>query len=230
MGCNAMPHGSTSVTKDEAYDSVDESEGHGESEGYDESEVEHPVDFDKDEYEKDDLTEESLQRGAVFGHSSIAANPSTYQYREGYEPPYQPDATYQPPGHPSPYGNKHKYQDTDDLDEALKQLDYVKWLITEHASQMKKSSHGSKCPPQPYPSQGDGKTCQPRLWKKCNCISPAKYSDEGRGNCNLGAAKPDIKVWCYVDPRNGDPADVCPDSKPSKTKYGFYWSRFACIT
>merc|ERR1712080_638371 len=118
--------------------------------------------------------------------------------------------------------SKYRYENADDLGEALKHLDYVRWLIAQHADFMQEH----KCVNDAW----NRKSCQPEVWKNCFCASPAKYSDEGRGNCNLGATKPDLKVWCYVDPHNGDPAKVCPDSKPSKSKPGYYWSRFACIT
>lgn len=39
-----------------------------------------------------------------------------------------------------------------------------------------------------------------------------------------------VKVWCYVDPKEGNPTDLCPDALPSKNKPGYFWSRIACIT
>jgi len=74
------------------------------------------------------------------------------------------------------------------------------------------------------------KACDPAKWSKCSCLSPATFTDEGRGNCNLGATKMDIKVWCYVENKYGDPEKICPDAKASNSKQGYYWSRFACIT
>ena len=64
--------------------------------------------------------------------------------------------------------------------------------------------------------------------KNCQCISPAMYTEDGRGNCNVGALKPDLRVWCYLDANTG-PA-LCPDSIKSATKGGLLWSRLACIT
>jgi hypothetical protein len=81
-----------------------------------------------------------------------------------------------------------------------------------------------------YQTCSDNDPCDLAKWKKCTCITPAAYDNEGRGNCNLGATKLDTKVWCYVDPRQGDAKLLCPDAQPSPTKPGYFWSRFACIT
>merc|ERR1711973_42386 len=72
--------------------------------------------------------------------------------------------------------------------------------------------------------------CDLDFYKKCTCLTPAAYTDNGRGNCNVGASKMDLRVWCYVDPEHGDPEHVCPDALPSTSKPGYYWSRIACIT
>ncbi len=61
-------------------------------------------------------------------------------------------------------------------------------------------------------------------------MSPAVYTPDGRGNCNLGVTKPDKQVWCYVNESHGHPLKVCPDSRESSSRPGLYWSRFACIT
>ena len=61
-------------------------------------------------------------------------------------------------------------------------------------------------------------------------MSPATYSNDGRGNCNVGVTQEDLQAWCYVDDSYGNPANVCPDAKMSESKPGYYWSRFACIT
>ena len=37
-------------------------------------------------------------------------------------------------------------------------------------------------------------TCDLTAWPKCQCVSPATYSDDGRGNCNVGAMKIDLQV------------------------------------
>lgn len=79
---------------------------------------------------------------------------------------------------------------------------------------------GSHCP----------KVCDLTAYPACSCLHPAAFTKDGRGNCNVGSLKPDLQVWCYVDPDKGDPRMVCPDSKKSTTKKGYYWSRFACIT
>lgn len=72
--------------------------------------------------------------------------------------------------------------------------------------------------------------CDPRRYKTCTCIDPPVYTEEGRGNCNVGSTKLDQKVWCYVNPNYGSPLDVCPDTQVSEVKDGYFWSRFACIT
>lgn len=268
--CYGKPHEST-VSSNEDQD-----------EGYAEVEEENDINID-------DESGDILERGAVYGHSTIAANPATdmatgnknpfkieyadhtfntgfqgsaqghdkphysmdifHNSASAYKPPYDQMFPYPhqrqegfhlptvPHQHSSGKYNQHstgKYaqQNGDDLREALEHLDYVKWLVAGHASYMKANGcSGSAESKGIYQSFTDqAKSCQPQMWKKCNCMSPATYSDEGRGNCNLGATKSDLKVWCYVDDNNGDPATVCPDSKPSKSKPGYYWSRMACIT
>ncbi len=72
--------------------------------------------------------------------------------------------------------------------------------------------------------------CDFTRFKKCTCMSPAVYTPDGRGNCNLGVTKPDKQVWCYVNESHGHPLKVCPDSRESSSRPGLYWSRFACIT
>jgi len=85
-------------------------------------------------------------------------------------------------------------------------------------------------PPYPgFPPHCPNK-CDLDLYKKCTCLSPAAYTKDGRGNCNVGASKFDLRVWCYVDPKHGNPEAICPDALPSKSKKGYYWSRIACIT
>lgn len=124
--------------------------------------------------------------------------------------------------------------DYDDL------IDYVKPAIGKGIRQLEKlletlylvkdlvhdAPKKTKCPKPDYGHE----SCDPAKWSKCNCLSPATFTDEGRGNCNLGATKMDLKVWCYVENKYGNPEEVCPDSKPSKSKPGYFWSRFACIT
>jgi len=107
------------------------------------------------------------------------------------------------------------------LEKLLETLHLVKDLVNDAPKH--------KCPKPDYVS-GHKKACDPKKWSKCNCLSPPTYTDDGRGNCNLGAIKTETKVWCYVENKYGDPQKVCPDSKPSKSKPGYYWSRFACIT
>lgn len=87
-----------------------------------------------------------------------------------------------------------------------------------------KVSLPNNCPAPPRPN------CDPRQYSLCQCVNPAKYSPEGFGNCNFGSSKADKKVWCYVDPRNGDPRHVCPDAIASLSQPGWYWSRIACLT
>lgn len=87
-------------------------------------------------------------------------------------------------------------------------------------------------PPYPFPPppRKCPNMCDLDLYKKCTCLTPATYTKDGRGNCNVGASKLDLRVWCYVDESNGSPQKVCPDALPSKSKPGFFWSRIACIT
>jgi len=63
---------------------------------------------------------------------------------------------------------------------------------------------GMKIDPLRRPAQCP-QTCDLTAWPKCQCVSPATYSDDGRGNCNVGAMKIDLQVWCYVDPSIGNP-------------------------
>ena len=36
--------------------------------------------------------------------------------------------------------------------------------------------------------------CDLKAWPRCQCLSPATYSDDGRGNCNVGAMNIDLQV------------------------------------
>merc|ERR1711874_266821 len=74
------------------------------------------------------------------------------------------------------------------------------------------------------------KVCDLTAYPDCSCLHPAAFTKDGRGNCNVGSIKPDLQVWCYVDPDKGNPEVVCPDAKKSSSKKGYYWSRYACIT
>jgi len=73
-------------------------------------------------------------------------------------------------------------------------------------------------------------TCDLEAFRRCSCLHPASYTKDGRGNCNVGASKLDLRPWCYIDPSNGPPEKVCPDAKLSNNKKGYFWSRVACIT
>jgi len=73
-------------------------------------------------------------------------------------------------------------------------------------------------------------TCDLEAFRRCSCLHPASYTADGRGNCNVGASKLDLRPWCYIDPSNGHPEKVCPDAKLSNNRKGFFWSRVACIT
>ena len=77
---------------------------------------------------------------------------------------------------------------------------------------------------------GGGNNCDLSAFPDCTCANPAEFTQDGRGNCNLGVTKPDLQVWCYVDPNFGHPTHVCPDARESSSRPGSYWSRFACIT
>ena len=37
-------------------------------------------------------------------------------------------------------------------------------------------------------------TCDLKAWPRCQCLSPATYSDDGRGNCNVGAMNNDLQA------------------------------------
>jgi len=74
------------------------------------------------------------------------------------------------------------------------------------------------------------KTCDLEAFRACSCMHPATYSKDGRGNCNVGASKLDLRPWCYVDESQGPPGKVCPDARRSNTRPGYWWSRVACIT
>jgi len=77
---------------------------------------------------------------------------------------------------------------------------------------------------------GGGNNCDLSSFPDCTCANPAEFTQDGRGNCNLGVTKPDLQVWCYVDPNFGHPTQVCPDARESSSRPGWFWSRFACIT
>ena len=97
--------------------------------------------------------------------------------------------------------------------------------------------------PKPKPQVCDPHEAYSRLdgmikhWPDCQCISPAQFSRDGFGNCNVGSAKDDQRPWCYISVQGGfgipeldlSPPRVCPDQTPSESFPGDYWSRFACI-
>jgi len=97
--------------------------------------------------------------------------------------------------------------------------------------------------PKPKPQVCDPHEVYSRLdgminhWPDCQCISPAQFSRDGFGNCNVGSAKDDQRPWCYISVQGGfgipeldlSPPRVCPDQTPSESFPGDYWSRFACI-
>merc|ERR550519_2192920 len=89
---------------------------------------------------------------------------------------------------------------------------------------------GGYPPFMPPPPPSCPKVCDLTAYPDCTCLHPAAFTKDGRGNCNVGSLKPDLQVWCYINPDKGDPRNVCPDAKKSTTKKGYYWSRFACIT
>jgi len=86
-------------------------------------------------------------------------------------------------------------------------------------------------PPGPFPPMCPD-VCDLSMFKKCTCLTPATFTKDGRGNCNVGASKMDLRVWCYINVKamHGHPEQICPDAIPSKSKKGYYWSRIACIT
>jgi len=71
-------------------------------------------------------------------------------------------------------------------------------------------------------------TCDVSAWPHCQCLDRygEMFTEDGRGNCNVGATKQDRQVWCFVDPL----LSKCPDTRESSKFKGRYWSRFACIT
>merc|ERR1712002_1223839 len=94
---------------------------------------------------------------------------------------------------------------------------------------LKKASAASVYPPFLPPLCPD--VCDLSRFKKCTCLTPATFTKDGRGNCNVGASKMDLRVWCYIDTQvKGRPDQFCPDAIPSKSKKGLFWSRIACIT
>jgi len=134
------------------------------------------------------------------------------------------------------YPNEETYHKKEDQQVSLETLKSVLTPLLddlvvkfEHVvkSQLEAHIKSQKCPKRYHSDQG---SCDPSKWSKCTCLSPAEFTDDGRGNCNLGAIKADTQVWCYVEDSHGDPAKLCPDSKPSNSKHGYYWSRYACIT
>ncbi|CAB4067468.1 unnamed protein product [Lepeophtheirus salmonis] len=138
------------------------------------------------------------ERGAVYGHSPIAANPkdrfmeplSLSNSNNDYliEPP-SPTFLNSPPMDTTFRGSSPSLDPVVGLDH----LDYIAELLEN------------------YPTCGD--SCDVSRWKGCTCAYPATYSEDGRGNCNVGSTKPDLKVWCYVDSSRGDPLQLCPDAK-----------------
>ena len=209
--------------------------------------------------EESSLSEEDLARAAVHGHHSLAANPAR-KYPAPPLPPFlsshpgskpaviYDSETYEPVDDyvavsNEEYPEKPRYESEEyrpqvDYDEPIV---YLKPDLDKIINDLEKLFEGlhlikdvlnkpNKCPKVPEYAPVAKHTCDPKKWNKCNCLSPATFTDEGRGNCNLGATKMDLKVWCYVEDKNGNPESVCPDSKPSKSKPGYYWSRFACIT
>jgi len=189
---------------------------------------------------KEDLT----GRAAVHGHIKVAAGSGDYRHAPPpypYKPPkYNSEPHYHDTyedssavsdyykdnqhssgkeNHPYPYGGyKAPAQD-------LVSLHTLKDILADLLEDFLHDFKSHKCPK--YIQEDK---CDLDKWSKCTCISPAEFTDEGRGNCNLGAIKSDKQVWCYVEDRHGDPTKICPDAKQSNSKPGYYWSRFACIT
>jgi len=172
--------------------------------------------------------------------------PDVYDKPDDYDVGYDKvddhyDTTYEEKK--KPYKVDHHYPEDDDYESgygAEHPIDYVKPAIDKGLRQLEKlletlylikdlvGAPPPKCPkPKVYPKEN---SCDPTKWSKCNCLAPATFTEEGRGNCNLGATKMDLQVWCYVENQYGNPEKICPDAKPSKSKPGYYWSRFACIT
>merc|ERR1711874_659397 len=103
-------------------------------------------------------------------------------------------------------------------------LDYLLMMEQEQQQQQQQNPLLSTTP------RDCPKVCDLTAYPDCSCLHPAAFTKDGRGNCNVGSIKPDLQVWCYVDPDKGHPEVVCPDAKSSSSKKGYYWSRYACIT
>jgi len=202
--------------------------------------------------------EGKLGRGADFGHPRIpGANTGyrspPYPYKQdNYAPPHSPqypieyhhDPIY--PIEETYYESEVKYNKNEDKyhhigdtyhkndehyldqhDDRQVSIQELKSILSQLLDDFLHKFKAYKCPKKHHSDQG---SCDPSKWSKCTCVSPAEFTDDGRGNCNLGAIKADTQVWCYVEDKHGDPAKSCPDSKHSNSKPGYYWSRYACIT
>lgn len=211
-----------------------------------------------EELEYVETTEESLEgklgRGADFGHPRIPGANSGYRahpypYKQDqyahqdhhvpiiypieephYERPhYESDDKYSQnddkyyPNDETYHKNDDHYIDRDQLVSVRELKSILSHLLDDFLHKFK----SYKCSKDRHSNKG---ACDTSKWSKCTCVSPALFTDDGRGNCNLGAIKADTQVWCYVEDKHGDPAKICPDSKHSNSKQGYYWSRYACIT
>ena len=62
---------------------------------------------------------------------------------------------------------------------------FLRFLLENYPSR-------TQCPGVWGPGVGAGSNpCDFTRWRRCQCNSPAVFTDDGRGNCNLGSTKAD---------------------------------------
>jgi len=188
-----------------------------------------------DPYKKEHYKKKQEPQKKIYHDAPFQKLPFHIPYPHNHQEAYHKESYHNGPYKGGPY------QEDDDDNYILNEHDLVSLHDLKAVLVDIFESHLAKyvqCPQTPYtgeprhyksPPSAPAK-CEPSQWSKCTCKSPAEFSVDGRGNCNLGATKSETKVWCYVEDKLGDPAYICPDSKPSNSKPGYYWSRYACIT
>eukprot|EP00094_Tigriopus_californicus_P009449 TCALIF_09112-PA protein Name:"Protein of unknown function" AED:0.15 eAED:0.23 QI:0/-1/0/1/-1/1/1/0/239 len=179
----------------------------------------------------DDLFGRAAGQGQSKISTSDDSKPTGRQYGGAIRPPFPgmggPSVGYpaqQPENHQGGYGSGPTGPTGDissiNPDVALEFLYHVSRAVQTFPRSLK--TPGGEAP--------SGGSCDLKSYKHCTCVSPAVFTKDGRGNCNLGVTKPDQRVWCYVSHDYGHPQSVCPDATASKAAPGQFWSRFACIT
>ena len=179
--------------------------------------------------DEDTFLDGLLARAAsTLGQSSLASQSNAQQDEpasfksasppSGSPPPWFSNApsTHSSPGATPVQPDQQQQQSAAgivrDPERGLAFLEYIKFLL------------------ETYPRVDCTDDCDLSRFRRCTCVSPSMYTHDGRGNCNVGATRIDTRVWCYVSDKFGDPRHVCPDSRQSSSRPGYYWSRFACIT